>query len=72
MSPTRIYKVTTPSDVHLIDASTKANAIAFVARLEIQCEVASGHDIAILVAAGITVEHTNAPAQIDLLEGIDQ
>lgn len=65
----RIYKVTTPLGVRLIDALVKQNAIAFVAREQITAEVATGHDIAELVGAGIKVERTTAPSNNELFEG---
>ena len=66
---TRIYKVTTPNGVRLIDAAIKTNAIAFVARDEISVEVASGHEIAALVSKGVKVESVSGPGTPDLFEG---
>ena len=68
----RIYKVTTPSGTRLVDAAVKANAIAFVARDEIKVEVATGHDIAVLVGSGIKVEFTTTPANKDLFAEGDE
>ena len=65
---TRIYKVTTATGTRLVDAAVRANALAFVARDEITCEVASGHDIALLVSSGVKVESTTGPGTLDLLE----
>ena len=65
---TRIYRVTSPSGVRLVDASVKANAVAFVAKEEISAEVATGHEIAELVGAGVKVERTTALTNLDLFE----
>ncbi|WNO05976.1 hypothetical protein [Rhodoferax mekongensis] len=70
---TRIYKATTPKGVRLIDAGIKSSVIAHVARDEIKVEVASGHDIAELVGAGVKVEVIGANANQDLfVEGTQQ
>lgn len=68
---TRIYKVTTATGTRLVDAAVRANALAFVARDEITCEVASGHDIALLITSGVKVESTTGPGQFDLLEAAE-
>lgn len=65
---TRIYKVTTPKGARLIDAGVKAQALAFVAKDEITIEVASGHEIASLVATGTKVESINGPGNKDLFQ----
>lgn len=65
---TRIYRVTSPSGTRLVDAAVKANAVAFVASEEISAAVATGHEIAELVSAGVKVERTTAPANLDLFE----
>jgi len=64
----RLYKVTTPKGVRIIDAGIKAQALAWVAKDEITIEVASGHDIAQLVAAGVKVESINGPGTKDMFE----
>ena len=68
MASTRIYRVTSPAGTRLIDASVKANAVAFVARAEITAEVATGHEIAELVGSGIKVEFIGGPATVDLFQ----
>lgn len=70
---TRIYKVTTQKGVRLIDASIKTAALSHVAKDEIQVEVATGHEIAELVGAGVKVEFIGANANQDLfVEGTQQ
>jgi hypothetical protein len=64
----RLYKVSTPKGVRLIDAGVKAQALAFVAKDEIVIEVASGHEIASLVASGVKVESINGPSNKDLFQ----
>jgi hypothetical protein len=68
MATTRIYRVTSPAGTRLIDAAVKANAIAFVAKDEIKIEVATGHEIADLVAKGIRVESISGPSTGDLFQ----
>lgn len=65
----RLYKVTTPKGVRLIDAGIKAQALAFVAKDEITIEVASGHEIADLVARGTKVEPISGPSTVDMFQG---
>lgn len=65
---TRIYKVTTPKGVRLIDAAIKAAAIGFVAKDEIAIEVASGHEIATLVASGVMVEAVSGAGTKDMFQ----
>ena len=69
----RIYKLTTPKGVRLIDAGTRAAAIGHVAKDEITADVATGHEIADLVGKGIKVESLVANANKDLfVEGEQQ
>lgn len=63
---TRIYKATTSKGTRLIDAGIKAAAMNYVAKDEITIEVATGHEIAELVAKGIKVESIGDNANKDL------
>lgn len=65
---TRIYRVTSPSGIRLVDAANKSTAVAFVTREEISAEVATGHEIAELVGNGTKVERTTCPATADMFE----
>lgn len=65
---TRIYKVTTPKGVRLIDAAIKTAAIGFVAKDEITVEVASGHEIATLVGQGVKVESISGAGTKDMFQ----
>jgi hypothetical protein len=53
---TRLYTVTSPKGSRLIEASTRAAALGFVAREEIKVEVATTKEVADLVAKGTKVE----------------
>ena len=68
MASSRIYKVTSPGGTRLIDASVKANAVAFVAKAEITAEVATGYDIAELVGKGVKVESISGVSTKDLFQ----
>jgi hypothetical protein len=62
----RIYKLTTPKGIRLIDAGTRAAAVGHVAKDEISVDVATGHEIADLVGKGVKVESIAANANKDL------
>jgi len=65
---TRIYKVTTPKGIRLVDAAIKTAALAYVAKDEITVEVASGHEIATLVGQGVKVESISGAGTKDLFQ----
>jgi len=52
---TRIYQVTSNTGVHLVRASTRSQAIAFIARTEMSATVATQEDIVTHLQQGRTV-----------------
>jgi hypothetical protein len=63
---TRIYVVGGPTGIRLVDATTKAQAIAHVANSTIHAHVASQKDLVELLSAGLTVEALKTPEQGEL------
>ena len=52
---TRIYQVTSNTGIHLVRASTRSQAIAFIARTEMDAAVATQEDIVRHMQQGRTV-----------------
>jgi hypothetical protein len=66
----RIYKVTGNNAVHLVQASSQAQALRHIAGKHYQVEAAKAIDVAILMGKGANVEVSSTIAeQSDLLEG---
>jgi hypothetical protein len=59
----RIYVVTSHAGNRLVEASSKSQAITFVAKHTITAEVASQSDLVRLVQAGVLVEGVGDPAE---------
>lgn len=53
---TRIYKVTTPTQIRLIESPSVQRAIAFVARDEIRAVIPAQHEIFELARRGLEIE----------------
>lgn len=72
----RLYKVTTPTAVRLIETTSAARAVAHAARKEIVAVIPAQHEVYALARAGILIEVAgdvevsdetrNAVAQSDL------
>lgn len=52
----RLYKVTSATKTHLVLASNQAQALRHIAGKEYTVEVAKAVEVALMVAAGTTVE----------------
>jgi hypothetical protein len=52
----RIYVVGGPTGIHLVNASTKSTAIAYVANTKYNAHVASQSDLVELLGKGVKVE----------------
>lgn len=57
---TRLYKVTTPNGVRLIESPTIQRAIAHAARSEITATIPAQHEVYALAKAGIEIENVGA------------
>ena len=64
----RIYIVGHGTEIRLIRASHKAQALAHVAKLLINVNVATQNDLVIALGRGISVESAVDPAQTTLVE----
>lgn len=53
---TRLYKVTTPTSVHLVESPSVSRAIAHVARNQIQAEIPPQFEIFNLAKSGVEIE----------------
>lgn len=60
----RIYVVGGPTGVHLVNATTKQTAIAYVAHSQYNATVASQNDLVELLGKGVKVEHAR-PANLE-------
>jgi len=67
MATKRIYKVTTPKGIRLVDAINRAQALAHVVRDEVSVEIATAYDVADLVVAGVKIERLE-PGTDDLFQ----
>jgi len=75
-SKSRIYQVTTPTAVRLIEAANMSRAIAYAARTDITARIPLQHEIYALARDGVMIEvaggiapsdeSRNATAQTDL------
>jgi hypothetical protein len=63
MAAKRIYVVTTADGERLVEASSKSQAVTYVANSTITAEVASQSDLVRLVGDGVSVEGTGDPAE---------
>ena len=62
----RLYKVTTPTSVHLVEAPNPSRAVAHVARSQIRAEIPPQFEVFNLAKAGIEIERvTDAPLSDD-------
>ena len=53
---TRLYRVKSNTDVHLVEASTPRGALAHVARNEFTVDIPAQHEVYALAKAGIDIE----------------
>jgi hypothetical protein len=53
---TRLYKVTTPTSVHLVESPSKAGAVAHVARHQITAEIPPQFEVFHLAKSGVEIE----------------
>ena len=70
MSKTRIYLVENGDDVYLIEATSKATAINYIARKGIEAQVATQMQLVEMLAAGAKVE--KAGNVVELIESDEQ
>ena len=63
----RIYVVGGPTGIHLVSATTKQTAIAYVAHNQYKAAVASQNDLVELLGKGIKVEQAR-PINLELEE----
>ena len=52
---TRLYKITTPTAVYLVESPNRSRAISHVAKREMSIEVALQHEIHTLAKAGVEI-----------------
>ena len=65
----RIYVVGGPTGIHLVNATTKQTAIAYVAHSQYNAAVATQNDLVELLGKGVKVEHARpANHELDLEE----
>ena len=65
----RIYVVGGPTGIHLVSATTKQTAIAYVANNQYNANVASQNDLVELLGKGVKVEYArSANYELDLEE----
>lgn len=53
---TRLYRVRSKTDVHLVEASTPRGAIAYVARNEFTVDIPAQHEVFAMAKAGVEIE----------------
>lgn len=53
---TRLYKVTTPTSVHLVEAQNQHRAISHVARKQISAAIPPQHEVFQLAKSGLEIE----------------
>lgn len=58
---TRLYKVTTPTSVHLVESPSVNRAIAHVARHQIKAEIPPQFEIFNLAKSGVEIERVSDP-----------
>jgi len=61
----RIYVVGGPTGIHLVSATTKQTAVAYVAHSQYNATVATQNDLVELLGKGIKVEYAR-PANLEL------
>jgi hypothetical protein len=61
----RIYVVGGPTGIHLVSATTKQTAVAFVANNQYNATVATQNDLVELLGKGVKVEYAR-PANYEL------
>lgn len=59
MANTRIYLVESPRGNHLVNATSRAAAIAHVARSTLKARIPSQHEVFTLAASGVALECAN-------------
>jgi hypothetical protein len=63
---TRLYKVCTPTTVHLVESPSRAGAVAHVARHQITAEIPPQFEVFNLARAGVVIERVgDAPLPDD-------
>lgn len=59
---TRLYRVITPTNIHLVEATNPQRAVSFVARREIKVDIPAQHEVFAMAKAGVEIERlTDAP-----------
>lgn len=53
---TRLYRVKSKTDVHLVEASTPRGALAHVARNEFTVDIPHQHEVFAMAKAGVEIE----------------
>lgn len=53
---TRLYRVKSRTDVHLVEASTPRGALAYVARNEFTVDIPAQHEVFAMAKAGVEIE----------------
>ena len=53
---TRLYRVKSRTDVHLVEASTPRGALAYVARNEYTVDIPAQHEVFAMAKAGVEIE----------------
>lgn len=69
----RLYKVSTPTSVHLVESPSKAGAVAHVARHQITAEIPPQFEVFNLALSGVVIERVgDAPLSDDTRMQIEQ
>jgi hypothetical protein len=55
-SKTRLYRVRSKTDIHLVEASTPRGAVAHVARNEFTVDIPAQHEVFAMAKAGVEIE----------------
>jgi len=56
MAKNRLYRVTTPTKTHLVEAPNPARAIAHVARQLIKVDIPASFEVFVMAKAGVEIE----------------
>lgn len=52
----RLYRVTTPTDIHLVEAPNPARAVAHISRKQIKVDIPDSFEVFALAKAGVEIE----------------
>lgn len=70
---TRLYRVITPTQTHLVESTNPQRAVSFIASREIKVDIPAQHEVFAMAKAGIEIERVNdAPLSDETRNAIAQ